>query len=127
MASHLTEGGALSIYAQIGGRAAVEAAVDDLYRRVIADADLAPFFTSIDLRRLAAHQRDFLTAALEGSDRYDGRDMRVAHEGLAITEAHFTRMLGHLVDTLHGLGVPALTVAAIEDRLTPLRRAIVAR
>lgn len=117
----------MSIYQQIGGHAAVEAAVDDFYRRVLADPLLVPYFEGIDVRRLAAHQRDFLIAALQGPERYDGRAMRQAHDGLGVTDDAFTRVLRHLVDALARLGVPTLTVAAIGDRLAPLRREIVTR
>ena len=41
----------MSIYDSIGGAAAVRAAVDDFYARVLADRRLAPFFARTDLER----------------------------------------------------------------------------
>lgn len=115
----------MSIYDSIGGAPAVHAAVDDFYRRVLADPELAPFFTGTDLGRLKSHQRAFIAAAVGGSEIYQGRDMAAAHAGLAITHSDFDAVVGHLVDTLTGLGVPDRTVAQIGGALAPLRADIV--
>ena len=94
----------MGIYDSIGGGPAVRAAVDDFYARVLADPQLAPFFTGVDLQHLKAHQRAFIAAAIGGAEIYQGRDMAAAHAGLAITDADFDAVAGHLVDTLTGLG-----------------------
>jgi hemoglobin len=118
--------GAMSIYDSIGGAAAVSAAVDDFYARVLADPGLAPFFARTDLRRLKAHQRSFIAAAIGGPEIFAGRDMATAHAGLGVTDAQFDAVVGHLVDTLTGLGVPADTIGEIGAALAPLRGSIVA-
>ena len=115
----------MSIYDSIGGAPAVGAAVDDFYARVLADPRLAPFFTSVDLHHLKAHQRAFIAAAIGGSEIYQGRDMAAAHAGLAITDADFDAVVGHLVATLTGLGVPPETIGQIGGALAPLRADIV--
>jgi hemoglobin len=116
----------MSIYDNIGGAAAVSAAVDDFYGRVLADPDLAPVFTGTDVQRLKAHQRSFIAAAIGGPEVYAGRDMGVAHAGLGITDAHFDAVVAHLVDTLAGLGVPGDVIGQIGEVLVPLRTDIVA-
>ena len=115
----------MSIYDSIGGAPAVHAAVDDFYVRVLADPRLAPFFTSVDLRHLKAHQRAFIAAAIGGSEIYAGRDMASAHAGLGIADADFDAVVGHLVDTLTGLGVPEATIGQIGSALAPLRGDVV--
>ena len=79
----------MSIYDAIGGGPAVRAAVDDFYARVLADPQLAPFFTGVDLKHLKAHQRAFIAATIGGPEIYQGRDMAAAHAGLAITDSDF--------------------------------------
>ena len=116
----------MSIYDSIGGAAAVHAAVDDFYDRVLADPSLAPFFDGTDLQRLKAHQRSFIAAAIGGPEIFAGRDMASAHAGLGITDAHFDAVVAHLVDTLTGLGVPQDIIGQIGGALTPLRASIVA-
>jgi hemoglobin len=53
---------------------AVRAAVNDFHARVLADPQLTPFFTDINMRHLKAHQRAFIAAAIGGSEIYEGRD-----------------------------------------------------
>ena len=115
----------MNIYDSIGGADAVRAAVDDFYARVLADPRLAPFFTATDLSRLKAHQRAFIAAAIGGPEIYLGRDMASAHAGLGIADADFDAVVGHLVDTLSGLGVPEETIGQIGGVLMPLRADIV--
>lgn len=115
----------MSIYDSIGGASAVRAAVDDFYARVLADPQLAPFFTQTDLNRLKAHQRAFIAAAIGGPEIFEGRDMASAHAGLAIADADFDAVVGHLVGTLAGLGVPEETIGQIGSALAPLRSDIV--
>ncbi|ROO86178.1 hemoglobin [Actinocorallia herbida] len=115
----------MGIYDAIGGAAAVRAAVDDFYVRVTADPQLNGYFTDRDLDRLKAHQRAFIAGAVGGPEIYRGRDMAAAHAGLAITDAHFDRVVDHLVATLEDLGVPEETIAEIGGTLAPLRASIV--
>lgn len=114
----------MSIYDDIGGAAAVSAAVDDFYERVLADPALAPYFTGTDVKRLKAHQRSFIAAAIGGPEPYLGRNMAEAHAKLAIDPADFDRVVGHLVTTLDGLGVPAPTIGVIGEALAPLKEQI---
>jgi hemoglobin len=113
------------IYEAIGGKDAVAAAVDLFYAKVLADPSLAPWFTDVDMDRLRAHQRAFLTAALGGPSDYDGRDMAVAHAGLDVTGEAFDQVATHLAATLTELGVDGETVATIVGAVAPLRDDIV--
>lgn len=115
----------MSIYDSIGGAGAVRAAVDDFYARVLADGQLAPFFSGTDLNRLKAHQRAFIAAAIGGPEIYQGRDMASAHADLGIADSDFDAVVGHLVDTLSELGVPEETIGQIGSVLAPLRSDIV--
>jgi hemoglobin len=115
----------MSIFDSIGGRPAVGAAVDDFYPRLLADPELAGYFAGVDMAKLKAHQRSFIAAAIGGPEIYGGRDMAAAHRHLAITDADFDAVVGHLVATLDGLGVPAATIEAIGGKLAPLRADIV--
>jgi hemoglobin len=115
----------VSIYTAIGGAAALSAAVDDFYRRVLADRELAGYFIGADVERIKAHQRMFIAAAIGGPTGYRGRPMRDAHAGLHIRDADFDRVVGHLAATLCELGVGGPTIEAIAELLVPLREQIV--
>lgn len=114
-----------SIYDQIGGTAAVAAAVEDLYSRILADPQLAGYFDHVDMAAQRRHMRAFLTMALGGERAYRGRDMHTAHASLGISEADFDRTAGHLAAALHGLGVGPEQVRAIGARVASLRGEIV--
>src|SRR5215468_12488029 len=82
---------AISIYEAIGGRAAVTAAVDNFYGRLLADPELAPFFPGGVGPRHRAYVVTVLGEALGGRERYRGPDLVKAHRGLGITDADFDR------------------------------------
>jgi hemoglobin len=118
-------GDTMSIFDSIGGTPAVRAAVDELYVRLRDDPALAEYFVDVDMAQLKAHQRSFIAAAIGGPQVYSGRDMAAAHRGLDITDADFDAVVGHLVETLTGLGVPTATIGEIGAKLLPLRADIV--
>jgi hemoglobin len=115
----------VSIYTDIGGRPAVDAAVSQFYERVLADPSLSPYFAGVDIDRLKRHQRAFIGVALGGPVAYAGRDMAAAHAGLQITAQAFDSVVQHLAATLENLGVPDATIAEIAGALLPLKGDIV--
>lgn len=113
------------VYDELGGIDGVRTAVTMLYRRVLADPELAPWFDGIDLDRLKAHQRAFLAAAFGGPQVFGGRDVATAHAGMAITDAAFERIVETLLIALDDLGVDREAVTRVGGRLEDLRPAIV--
>ena len=111
--SSLPTGQKDSIFAQIGGTTAVEAAVEHFYERVLADPMLKPFFKDTNLNWLKKSQVRFLTTALGGPAIYKGADMKSAHTHLPIEERHFGRVAQHLSDTLKSLNVPTALLQQI--------------
>ncbi|MCE3555009.1 group 1 truncated hemoglobin [Pseudonocardia sp. RS11V-5] len=113
-----------TIYDEIGGADAVAAAVDRFYVRVLGDPALVGYFDGIDMKRLKAHQRSFVAAAIGGPELYSGRPMKEAHARFRIQPDHFDLVVGHLVATLTELGVPAETIGQIGEKLAPLKSEI---
>ncbi len=114
-----------TLYERLGGEAAIGAAVDVFYRRVLADGELASFFESVDMRRLRSHQFAFLSQALGGPRQYSGASMAKAHARLAITQRHFDLVAGHLVETLRELGVTQQIIDEVCFAVVPLASEIV--
>jgi len=105
-----------SLFDRIGGRAAVDAAVNLFYDRVIADPILTPFFEAVDMDRQRAKQKAFLAMAFGGPASYSGNDLRTAHAPLVargLGDRHFDAVAGHLRDTLEQLSVPAELIAEV--------------
>lgn len=100
-----------SLYERLGGEAAVDAAVDKFYRKVLSDDRISRFFETTDMDLQRAKQKAFLTYAFGGPNQYSGKDLRKAHAPMHLTEADFDAVMGHLGDTLAELGVPAPLIA----------------
>ncbi|MFB1298920.1 group 1 truncated hemoglobin [Mycobacterium sp. pW049] len=115
----------MSVFDQIGGPPAVAAAVDDFYRRLIADPALTPYFDGVDMRRLKGHQRSFIAAAIGGPEPYLGRSMRESHAQWHIQAIHFDRVVDHLIETLSDLGVSGSIIEQIGAKLAPLKDEVV--
>lgn len=100
-----------TLFERLGGKPAVEAAVDLFYDKIMADERINHFFKNTDMKRQRAKQRVFLTYAFGGSPNYSGASMRKVHERLVKEEGlntnHFTAVAENLQATLEELGLPA--------------------
>ena len=98
-----------SLYERLGGVAAVDAAVDLFYTKVLADDRIKHFFEGVDMKRQAGHQKAFLTYAFGGSPNYSGKNMREGHkhlvEKMGLNDSHFDAVMENLGATLTELGV----------------------
>jgi len=97
-----------SLFEKLGGEAAVDAAVDIFYRKVLVDTTINRFFDGIDMETQAAKQKNFLTMAFGGPNNYTGEDMRNGHAHLVkqgLNDEHFDAVAGHLKSTLEELNV----------------------
>ena len=106
----------MSLYEELGGEAAVNAAVDIFYRRVLADAYVIRFFEGVDMDKQAAKQKAFLTMVFGGPNNYTGKDMREGHKHLVdkgLDDSHYEHILAHLRSTLAELGVGEDKVAEV--------------
>jgi hemoglobin len=102
-----------SLYERIGGEAAVDAAVDVFYRRVLADERIAHHFEDVDMDVQREKQKAFLTFAFGGPNRYSGRDLRAAHARLSLSDGDFEAVMQNLSQTLESLGVPASAIGEV--------------
>ena len=62
-----------TLYEQLGGEAAVNAAVDVFYRKVLTDDRVSHFFDDVDMDRQIAKQKGFLTMVFGGPVAYTGQ------------------------------------------------------
>ncbi|MDH5432779.1 MAG: group 1 truncated hemoglobin [Gammaproteobacteria bacterium] len=98
-----------ALFDKLGGEAAVNAAVDIFYRKVLSDSSISHFFDDTDMEAQIGKQKSFLTMAFGGPNNYSGKDMRAAHAPLVekgLNESHFNAVATHLSDTLKELNVP---------------------
>jgi hemoglobin len=107
------------LYERLGGEAAIMAAVDLFYSKVLADDLTRPFFEGLDMAAQTRKQVAFMTWAFGGPEVYKGRDLRTAHKRLVkeqgLTDKHFEAVARHLKATLEELKISA---DLIEEVLT---------
>lgn len=94
-----------SLYHQLGGQAALNAAVDAFYVKVLKDDRVKHFFDDVSMDKQRRKQKEFLSAALGGPLPWTGKDMRKAHDGMGLTEEHFNAIAENLVATLKDLKI----------------------
>ena len=97
------------LYERLGGYDAISAVADDLLPRLQADSQLARFWQhrgEDGLRREKQLLVDFLCSNAGGPLYYTGRDMKISHTGMKISESDWSRFLGHLNATLQAFQVP---------------------
>jgi len=96
------------LYELIGGRQAVQAAVETFYKKVLSDPSLSPFFDRTDMPHQVALQSMFISMLLGGDVVYTGKEIRGAHAGardLGLNDSHFDSFLKHLRAALKEQGV----------------------
>ncbi len=97
-----------TLFEQLGGEGAVNAAVDIFYRKVLMDDRINRFFEGVDMDKQAVKQKAFLTMAFGGPANYSGQDMRNGHAKLVamgLNDSHFDAVVENLAITLTELGV----------------------
>lgn len=105
------------LLAAIGGATALEEIVQDFYTRLVADPDLGPVFTDVDVARLVHMQEEFLGVAFGSTDHVADADLRAAHARRHISGRQFSRFVELFCDTLAERGLPRSTLDRVADRL----------
>ncbi len=117
-----------SLYEQIGGAAAISAAVDKFYVKVLADDRINHFFEDVNMSRQHNKQKAFIGAALGGPTPWEGKDMRTAHQNLdGLNDSHFDAVAGHLQSTLEELKVDSELIAKVMAIVGSTRDAVLGR
>lgn len=106
-----------TLYEVLGGNDGVASVVDEMYRRILADEELAPFFAKTDLERLKRMQTAFIAAMIDGPPQYSGAELNQIHRNRGIERRHFSRFCGHMLDSLHHHGVAPNLIDQVLGRL----------
>ena len=107
---------AASLYEQLGGEAAVDAAVDVFYRKVLSDERVSSFFDDVDMDHQIAKQKAFLTMVFGGPVAYSGGDMRSGHAHLiqrGLNDSHVNTVIELLGESLREVGAPEHLIAKV--------------
>lgn len=119
-----------TLYDQLGGAAALDAAVDIFYRKMLSDERVSRFFEGVDMERQAGKQKAFLTMVLGGPHSYTGKDMRTGHAHLlakGLNDQHVDIVIEHLGGTLKELGVADDKIAEVAALANSVRDHVLGR
>jgi hemoglobin len=98
-----------SLYERLGGYDGIAAFVDNLLPRVKGDSQLGRFWHHRGDDRNEREQQllvDYLCSNAGGPVYYRGRDMKLSHKGMQISESDWNVFMGHAGDTMAALNVP---------------------
>lgn len=98
------------LYERLGGYDAITAVCDDLLSRLTSDPQLGRFWAHRGDDGLAREKQflvDFLCASAGGPLYYRGRDMKLTHVGMQISDRDWELFIGHLNATIEKFNVPA--------------------
>ncbi len=115
----------MTIYEQLGGAAAITALLDGLYERALGDPLLRPFLENLDLESLKKQQFAFVSQAVGGPHKYEGRPLEIAHARLRIENRQFEAFVGHVGAALEDLGISEDLAGEIVSRVRSVRAVIV--
>lgn len=116
-----------SLYERLGGKPAIQAVVDDFIGNVAADNRINGFFANANIPRLNSMLVNQICEATGGPCKYTGRDMKSAHAGMGVTEAHFNALVEDLVKSLNKFNVPEKEKNELLSALASMKGDIVGR
>ncbi len=117
-----------SLYERLGGYDGLTGFVSNLLPRLEGDAQLGRFWQNRGDDGIAREKQlliDYLANKTGGPVYYTGRDMKVSHAGMKISEEDWNIFLGHAGDTMQAVGVPEAEQAEVGAFVSSLHDAIV--
>ncbi|MEK0446041.1 MAG: hypothetical protein RLZZ399_1362 [Verrucomicrobiota bacterium] len=117
-----------SLYEKLGGKPAIDAAVELFYKKVLADARINHFFADINMDKQRRRQKEFLSAAFGGPIPYAGKDLRRAHSQIpGLNDSHFNAVAENLQKTLEELKIRPELVKQVMEIAASTRDAVLNR
>jgi hemoglobin len=117
-----------SLYDRLGGYDALAAATNDLMARLFGDPQLGVYWKG---KGDDGKKRDiqliitYMVAASGGPAHYGGREMRLTHTGLGITEGEWQTFMHHAEATLERFAVPERETQEVLDFFSSLKGDVV--
>ena len=117
-----------SLYERLGGYDAIVAVSGNLLPRLMSDSRLKRFWEHRGADGIAREKQlliDFLCANSGGPMYYTGRDMKLSHTGMKISEADWTAFMGHVNATLDVFKLPPTERGEVVGFVQSLKKDIV--
>ena len=99
----------ITLYERLGGYDGITVFVEDLLPRLQSDSQLGRFWQNRGddgIKREKQLLIDYISSNAGGSIYYTGRDMKLSHVGMKISESDWSVFMKHAGDTMKALNVP---------------------
>jgi len=114
-----------TLFSKYGGFETFSTIVSNFYKKVLDSEQIEHYFRDIDINRLISHQTNFLAKALGGPDKYEGKDLALAHAKMNISTEDFDEVVELLEEALEEAGVAAEDIVTILAAIFGLKDQIV--
>lgn len=114
-----------TLFEEMGGGAILRATVEEFVDIMLEDERINFAFAQADLRIFKQRLYAQLCVLAGGPCRYDGRDMKTAHEKLAIDNAMFNALAEDLYLAMERAGIKYRTQNKLMALLAPMQKDIV--
>jgi hemoglobin len=99
-----------SLYDRLGGAKGIARIVDDVIAAHLSNPLIQTRFQNIkDLERAKQMAREFFAAGSGGPEKYAGKGMRAAHQGINISEQEYLAVMDDIMGVLDRHGIDELT------------------
>ena len=116
-----------SLYERLGGEKTVAQFVSETVDLSAIDPQIKRSFDKVDLKKLKLKVAEQICALTDGPCKYSGDDMKIAHQGLDLTESEFYGFVEILRGTLNRAKVPEGAKNELLRILAPMKRDIVTK
>ena len=117
-----------SLYERLGGYDGISTFANDLLPRLQSDSQLGRFWKNRGDDGMAREKQlliDYLCSCAGGPMYYTGRDMKVSHKGMQISDTDWSIFLQHAGATMNALNVPKQECDEIASFVSTLKADIV--
>jgi hemoglobin len=117
-----------TLYARLGGYDAIAAVANDLLPRLRNDPQLGRFWKNRAEDSIMREKQlliDYLCANAGGPMYYRGRDMKLSHRGMGISDSDWNVFLGHAAATFAKFNVPESEQRDVVEFVQSLKKDIV--
>ena len=99
-----------SLYDRLGGAQGIAKLVDDVIGAHLENPLVKTRFQNIkDLEHAKKMAREFFAAGSGGPEKYTGKDMRAAHQGMNISEQEYLAVMDDIMGVLDNHGLDEVT------------------
>ncbi len=116
-----------SLYESVGGFRVISKIVLSFYGKVLESDSVAPFFSTIDMKRLVDHQTKFICSLLGGPASFSDEQIRTAHATVTINDDAFDEITTLFSEALEEAALQPAHIEAIVKAFESKRPLIVSR